>query len=103
MWAFSRVRSDLQLRREFRAIFGRAAFRPPHGLARDYCKRRCGDWCDLPFRITHERIGELIGSTRVTSTRLISKLRRQAQLATPDGQPSLRLAAALIEAAPVLG
>jgi hypothetical protein len=65
--------------------------------------RRCGDWCDLPFRITHERIGELIGSTRVTSTRLISKLRRQAQLATPAGQPSLRLAAALIEAAPVLG
>ena len=65
--------------------------------------RRCGDWCDLTFRITHERIGELIGSTRVTSTRLISKLRRQAQLATPDGQPSLRLAAALIEAAPVLG
>ena len=65
--------------------------------------RRCGDWCDLPFRITHERIGELIGSTRVTSTRLISKLRRQAQLATPAGQPSLRLAAALIEAAPVMG
>ena len=65
--------------------------------------RRCGDWCDLPFRITHERIGELIGSTRVTSTRLISKLRRQAQLATPAGQPSLRLSAALIEAAPVLG
>ena len=65
--------------------------------------RRCGDWCDLPFRITHERIGELIGSTRVTSTRLISKLRRQAQLDTPAGQPSLRLAAALIEAAPVLG
>ena len=65
--------------------------------------RRCGDWCDLPFRITHERIGELIGSTRVTSTRLISKLRRQAQLATSAGQPSLRLAAALIEAAPVMG
>ena len=65
--------------------------------------RRCGDWCDLPFRITHERIGELIGSTRVTSTRLISKLRRQAQLATPAGQPSLRLAAALIEAAPAMG
>ena len=37
--------------------------------------RRCGQWCELPFRLTHERIGELIGSTRVTSTRLISKLR----------------------------
>ena len=27
--------------------------------------RRCGDWCKLPFRLTHERIGELIGSTEL--------------------------------------
>ena len=65
--------------------------------------RRCGDWCDLPFRITHDRIGELIGSTRVTSTRLISKLRNSDQLDTPSGETNLRLAAALIESAPVLG
>ena len=65
--------------------------------------RRCGQWCDLPFRITHDRIGELIGSTRVTSTRLISKLRNSGQLDTPSGDNNLRLSAALIESAPVLG
>jgi len=65
--------------------------------------RRCGQWCDLPFRITHDRIGELIGSTRVTSTRLISKLRNSDQLDTPTGDNNLRLSAALIESAPVLG
>ena len=65
--------------------------------------RRCGQWCDLPFRITHDRIGELIGSTRVTSTRLISKLRNSDQLDTPSGDNNLRLSAALIESAPVLG
>ena len=65
--------------------------------------RRCGQWCDLPFRITHDRIGELIGSTRVTSTRLISKLRNSEQLDTPSGDNNLRLSAALIESAPVLG
>ncbi|OUT73142.1 MAG: transcriptional regulator [Synechococcus sp. TMED19] len=65
--------------------------------------RRCGDWCDLPFRITHDRIGELIGSTRVTSTRLISKLRSGNQLDTPPGESSLRLAATLIESAPAVG
>jgi len=65
--------------------------------------RRCGQWCDLPFRITHDRIGELIGSTRVTSTRLISKLRNSEQLDTPSGDNNLRLSAALIESAPMLG
>ena len=65
--------------------------------------RRCGQWCDLPFRITHDRIGDLIGSTRVTSTRLISKLRNSDQLDTPSGDNKLRLSAALIESAPVLG
>ena len=65
--------------------------------------RRCGQWCDLPFRITHDRIGELIGSTRVTSTRLISKLRNSDQLDTPSGDNNLRLSAALIESAPLLG
>ena len=65
--------------------------------------RRCGQWCDLPFRITHDRIGELIGSTRVTSTRLISKLRNSEQLDTPAGDNNLRLSATLIESAPVLG
>ncbi|HJN36326.1 MAG: Crp/Fnr family transcriptional regulator [Prochlorococcus sp.] len=63
--------------------------------------RRCGDWCDLPFRLTHERIGELIGSTRVTSTRLISRLRSADLLSVPSGESTLRLAPSLIESAPL--
>lgn len=63
--------------------------------------RRCGDWCDLPFRLTHERIGELIGSTRVTSTRLISRLRSADLLSVPAGEATLRLAPSLIESAPL--
>ncbi len=63
--------------------------------------RRCGDWCDLPFRLTHERIGELIGSTRVTSTRLISRLRTADLLNSPTGEPKLRLSPTFIESAPL--
>jgi len=64
--------------------------------------RRCGEWCDLPFRLTHERIGELIGSTRVTSTRLISRLRNADLLVVPSGKPIIRLAPVLIESAPLI-
>ena len=63
--------------------------------------RRCGDWCQLPFRLTHERIGELIGSTRVTSTRLISRLRAEELLSVPPGQQILCLAPTLVESAPL--
>ncbi|MEB3320259.1 MAG: Crp/Fnr family transcriptional regulator [Cyanobium sp.] len=63
--------------------------------------RRCGDWCDLPFRLTHERIGELIGTTRVTTTRLISRFRSAELIRVPSGQPGLHLAPALIESAPL--
>ena len=63
--------------------------------------RRCGNWCDLPFRLTHERIGELIGTTRVTTTRLISRLRQADLLQVPAGEPSLRLAPVLLERAPL--
>jgi len=61
--------------------------------------RRCGDWCQLPFRLTHERIGELIGSTRVTSTRLISRLRSSKMLNVPSGEQILKLSPSLIESA----
>ncbi len=64
--------------------------------------RRCGDWCKLPFRLTHERIGELIGSTRVTSTRLISKLRAAELLKAPSGEATLSLAPDFIESAPLV-
>ncbi len=63
--------------------------------------KRCGDWCQLPFRLTHERIGELIGSTRVTSTRLISKLRTADVLCVPPGEAVLKLSPVFIEASPL--
>ena len=63
--------------------------------------RRCGDWCDLPFRLTHERIGELIGATRVTTTRMISKIRQAQLMEVPAGDHSLRLSPALVESAPL--
>ena len=63
--------------------------------------RRCGDWCHLPFRLTHERIGELIGTTRVTSTRLITRIRKAGLLEAPSSEPGLRLAPALMDNAPL--
>ena len=63
--------------------------------------RRCGDWCDLPFRLTHERIGELIGATRVTTTRMISRIRQAQLLEVPAGDSCLRLAPQLLETAPL--
>ena len=63
--------------------------------------RRCGNWCDLPFRLTHERIGELIGATRVTTTRMISKIRQAQLLEVPAGDTCLRLAPSLVESAPL--
>ena len=63
--------------------------------------RRCGSWCDLPFRLTHERIGELIGATRVTTTRMMSRIRQAQLLEVPAGQSGLRLAPELVESAPL--
>ena len=63
--------------------------------------RRCGEWCDLPFRLTHERIGELIGATRVTTTRMISRIRQAQLLEVPAGDSGLRLAPQLLETAPL--
>lgn len=63
--------------------------------------KRCGDWCQLPFRLTHERVGELIGSTRVTSTRLISRLRSADLLVVPSGESTISLAPEFIESAPL--
>jgi len=63
--------------------------------------RRCGNWCDLPFRLTHERIGELIGATRVTTTRSLSRIRQARLLEVPNGEAGLRLAPELVESAPL--
>jgi hypothetical protein len=64
--------------------------------------RRRGDWCHLPFRLTHERIGELIGTTRVTTTRLITRIRKAGLLEAPSSEPGLRLAPALMDNAPLV-
>jgi CRP-like cAMP-binding protein len=63
--------------------------------------KRCGAWCVLPFRLTHERIGELIGTTRVTTTKLLSRLRASEQLLVPAQEPVLCLAPELIASAPL--
>ena len=63
--------------------------------------RRWGQWCELPFMLTHERIGELIGSTRVTSTRLISKLRTSELLIAPIGTQTVSVAPCFIESSPL--
>ena len=55
----------------------------------------------LRIRHLHERIAELIGTTRVTTTRLLSRIRREELLQVPSGENGLRLAPALVESAPL--
>lgn len=62
---------------------------------------RCGDWCVLPYRLTHERISELIGTTRVTTTRLLSRLRAEQRLLVPAQEPVLCLDPAFIASSPL--
>jgi CRP-like cAMP-binding protein len=40
----------------------------------------CKEGCCLPYPLTHAQIGSTIGSTRVTVTRLMGKLRRQGAI-----------------------
>ena len=63
--------------------------------------KRYGEWCNLPFRLTHERIGELIGSTRVTSTRLMSKLRNGDMIVTRASKQEIKLSPQLIDSSPI--
>jgi CRP-like cAMP-binding protein len=63
--------------------------------------QRCGNWCVLPFRLTHERIGELIGTTRVTTTKLLSRLRAEQQLLVPAQEPVLCLDPTFIASSPL--
>lgn len=63
--------------------------------------KRCGGWCVLPFRLTHERIGELIGTTRVTTTKLLSRLRSEQQLLVPAQEPVLCLDPLFIASSPL--
>jgi CRP-like cAMP-binding protein len=40
----------------------------------------CKEGCCLPYPLTHAQIGSTIGSTRVTVTRLMGKLRRRGAI-----------------------
>jgi CRP-like cAMP-binding protein len=51
--------------------------------------------------VSHERIAELIGTTRVTTTRLISRIRQEKLLEAPAQQALLRLAPSLVDSAPL--
>ena len=46
--------------------------------------RECDEECCLPYTLTHAQIGSAIGSTRVTVTRLMGKLRRQGIISIKD-------------------
>ncbi len=61
--------------------------------------RRCGDWYELPLHLSHQRLAELVGHTRVTVTRQLSKW-RQAGLVAGDtnAQGGLRLSPELVQA-----
>ena len=63
--------------------------------------RRCSDAFQLPFRLTHDRFGELIGATRVTTTRLLSKWRQAELLEMSSGDFTMRFSPDLIESAPL--
>ena len=56
---------------------------------------------ELPFRLTHDRFGELIGATRVTTTRLLSKWRQADLVEMSPSDVTMRLSPALIESSPL--
>jgi CRP-like cAMP-binding protein len=63
--------------------------------------RRNGLWYELPIRITHERLAELIGNTRVTVTKMLTRLRQSGLVddhPAGSGPPLLRLSPELVEA-----
>ena len=62
---------------------------------------RCSDAFQLPFRLTHDRFGELIGATRVTTTRLLSKWRHADLVEMSPGELVMRLSPELIESSPL--
>ena len=62
---------------------------------------RCRDAFQLPFRLTHDRFGELIGATRVTTTRLMSKWRQADLVAMASGDVTMQLSPELIATSPL--
>jgi len=62
---------------------------------------RCSDTYQLPFRLTHDRFAELIGATRVTTTRLLSKWRQADMIAMSTGEVTMHIAPDLINSSPL--
>lgn len=62
---------------------------------------RCSDAFQLPFRLTHDRFGELIGATRVTTTRLLSKWRQADLLEMSGADLTMRFSPELINSSPL--
>lgn len=59
---------------------------------------RCGGWYELPVRLKHERLAEMVNHTRVTVTRHMARWRQAGLIeAGPAGSPCLRFAPLLIE------
>ena len=89
---FLRIRHLAKAEQRLHALLGLLVFR---------LGRRCGAWCDLPFRLSHDRLAELIGTTRVTTTRLMSQFRLAQLLEVPRQGAWMRLAPALVDSAPL--
>ena len=87
-----RIRHLAKAEQRLHALLGLLVFR---------LGRRCGAWCDLPFRLSHDRLAELIGTTRVTTTRLMSQFRLAQLLEVPRQGAWMRLAPALVYSAPL--
>ena len=59
---------------------------------------RCGEWYELPVRLKHERLAELVNHSRVTVTRHMARWRQAGLIEEgPAGSPCLRFAPHLIE------
>jgi len=60
--------------------------------------RRCGAWYELPVRLTHDRIAEMVNHTRVTVTKHFSRWRREGLIDSAlNAEGGLRIAPRLVE------
>ena len=87
-----RIRHLAKAEQRLHALLGLLVFR---------LGRRYGAWCDLPFRLSHDRLAELIGTTRVTTTRLMGQFRLAQLLEVPRQGAWMRLAPELVDSAPL--
>lgn len=64
----------------------------------DRLGRRCGAWYELPMHLSHERIAEIVGHSRVTVTKTLGYWRREGLIDTElNAAGGLRIAPRLVE------